>query len=81
MCIRDRPSGGSTGQPLAFRLPGGGSARICVKRDTAPDGTTFVGKGVQPDIRIEPTQADVRAQRDVLLERAVAELSVGAASH
>ncbi len=75
------PSGGSTGQPLAFRLPGGGSARICVKRDEAPDGTSFVGKGVLPDILIEPTQADVRAQRDVVLERAVAELSAGAASH
>lgn len=74
-------SGGSSGQPLGFPLPGGGSARICVKRDEAPDGTTFVGKGIQPDIRIEPTQADIRAQRDVTFARAVAELSSVTSPH
>ncbi|WP_175022853.1 S41 family peptidase [Rugamonas rivuli] len=39
-------TGGSTGQPLFFALPGGGNARICVKRDVYPDGSLFVGKGV-----------------------------------
>lgn len=64
-------SGGSTGQPLSFRLPGGGWARICVKRDSYPDGTDFVGTGVQPDLVAETTVADVRTGRDSVLERAV----------
>jgi len=37
------PTGGSTGQPLFFDLPGGGAARVCTKRDTFPDGREFVG--------------------------------------
>jgi C-terminal processing protease CtpA/Prc len=66
------PSGGSTGQPLFFQLPGGGSARVCTKRDTFPDGTEWVGKGIEPDILVRPTAADVRAGKDTVLERAVA---------
>jgi carboxyl-terminal processing protease len=68
------PTGGSTGQPLQLRLPGGGSARICTKRDRYPDGREFVGKGVQPTIAVAPTVADVVAGRDTVLERALAEL-------
>jgi C-terminal processing protease CtpA/Prc len=67
-------SGGSTGQPLFFALPGGGTARICVKRDLAPDGTAFVGTGVLPDVEAHPTVAGIRANSDPVLERALAEL-------
>lgn len=66
---------GSTGQPLYLALPGGGRARICVKRDVRPDGRTFVGKGVPPAIVVEPTVADVRAGRDAALQRAIAVLA------
>ncbi len=66
-----RPSGGSTGQPLFFELPGGGSAYICTKRDTYPDGRDFVGIGIQPDVLVEPTVEDVQAVRDPALEQAV----------
>jgi len=65
------PSGGSTGQPLSFKLPGGGSARVCTKRDTFPDGTEWVGHGIAPDMLVRPTVADVRAKRDTVLERAI----------
>jgi C-terminal processing protease CtpA/Prc len=65
------PSGGSTGNPLQFELPGGGKARICAKRDTYPDGRSFVGKGIAPDILVAPTVADVRSGRDPVLERAL----------
>ena len=71
------PSGGSTGQPLPFQLPGGGSARVCTKRDTFPDGTEWVGKGIAPDILVRPTVADVRSGRDTVLERAVEFLKSG----
>ncbi|MEZ4649665.1 MAG: S41 family peptidase [Candidatus Eisenbacteria bacterium] len=65
------PTGGSTGQPLFFRLPGGGSARICTKRDTYPDGSEFVGYGVQPDVVVHPTIKGCRSGKDVVLEAAV----------
>ena len=68
------PSGGSTGQPLSFDLPGGGKARICVKRDGYPDGSDFVGRGVQPDIVVAPTLASVRDGSDPALAKAVGAL-------
>lgn len=68
------PSGGSTGQPYMFSLPGGGTARICVKRDTYPDGSNFVGVGVIPDIAAAITLADVRQGRDSVMETAVKKL-------
>lgn len=64
-------SGGSTGQPLLFDLPGGGKARICIKRDTYADGSDFVGVGVLPDVVVAQTVASVRAGSDPTLERAV----------
>ena len=64
-------TGGSSGQPLRIALPGGGIARICAKRDTYPDGREFIGKGIAPNITIAPTVADIRADRDPVIERAV----------
>jgi C-terminal processing protease CtpA/Prc len=52
-------------------LPGGGSARICIKMDTYPDGREFVGYGIQPDIRVVPTVKDYLENRDVVLEAAL----------
>lgn len=69
-----RPTFGSTGQPMFIRLPGGGRARICTKRDTYPDGREFVGYGVQPDIVVEPTIESLMAEEDVILQRAIQEL-------
>jgi len=68
------PTAGSTGQPMAFGLPGGGTARICIKRDTYPDGREFVGKGIAPDVAVAMTVEDLRAGKDPVLDRAVAEL-------
>jgi len=72
--IIGEPSGGSTGQPLLFSLPGGGLGRICVKRDAYPDGKPFVGIGIQPQIVVAPTVADIREGRDPVLERAKTEI-------
>jgi carboxyl-terminal processing protease len=66
------PTGGSTGQPLSFTLPGGGAARVCTKKDTFPDGAEWVGKGIDPDILVHPALADVQAGRDTALDRALA---------
>lgn len=72
--IIGEPSGGSTGQPLFLDLPGGGSARICVKRDSWPDGSDFVGVGIIPDIEVRATVDDVRAGRDPVMQRGIAYL-------
>jgi C-terminal processing protease CtpA/Prc len=69
--IVGEPTGGSTGQPLLFKLPGGGTARICTKRDSYPDGREFVGVGVQPQVAAAPRVADLLAGRDTVLETAV----------
>ena len=53
-------TGGSTGQPLSFDLPGGGRARVCTKHDLYADGTPFVGVGIQPDLVVQPTLEDLR---------------------
>jgi C-terminal processing protease CtpA/Prc len=70
---------GSTGQPMMLKLPGGGFARVCVKRDEYPDGRPFVGVGIAPDVQVRPTLSDARAGRDAAMERAIALLRDAAA--
>lgn len=64
-----RPTVGSTGQPSRIRLPGGGLARVVSRAAIRADGTTWVGTGIRPDVRVEPTVAEVAGGRDVTLER------------
>lgn len=73
--IIGEPTGGSTGQPVTFRLPGGGAGYVCAKRDTYADGKEFVGVGIQPQIIVHPTVRDVRAGKDTVLDAAVKFLS------
>jgi C-terminal processing protease CtpA/Prc len=65
---------GSTGQPLFYTLPGGGTGFLCTSRALSPDGEEFVGLGIQPDIAVKPSIADIRAGRDVVLQSALKEL-------
>jgi carboxyl-terminal processing protease len=65
------PTGGSTGQPLAFSLPGGIMARVCTKRDAYPDGTEWNAIGIQPTVPKRPTVAELQAGRDSVLEAAL----------
>ncbi len=62
---------GSTGQPFMFGLPGGGSARICTKQDTYPDGREFVGYGIKPDIEVKPTLNDYIQKTDPVMTKAI----------
>ena len=71
------PSGGSTGNPMLIKLPGGGTAFICTKDDSFANGRVFEGVGIAPDIEVKPTIADIRAGRDPVLERAVKVLRTG----
>lgn len=69
------PTGGSTGQPLSFQLPGGGWGRICTKRDRLGDGTEFVGVGVIPDIKIWTNLEALRKNQDPVLEEALRQVN------
>ncbi len=69
--ILGEPTGGSTGQPLTFDLPGGGTARVCTKHDSLPNGTEFVGVGIVPDQTIRRTQLDIANGTDRVLEAAI----------
>ena len=62
---------GSTGQPSFIRLPGGGSARVCTKKDTYPDGREFVGYGIQPDFEIPLAISDALGKTDSTFDEAV----------
>ena len=70
-------TGGSTGQPLQFDLPGGGKARICTKHDSFADRSEFVGVGVQPDIAAHLSRTDISENRDSVVQTAVDSLSAG----
>jgi carboxyl-terminal processing protease len=65
------PTGGSTGQPVPFNLPGGGSARVCGKRDTYPDGKEFIGVGIMPDINVKRTVKDLLNGTDATKNKAL----------
>ena len=66
-----KPTFGSTGQPFIFELPNGGTARVCTKKDTYPDGREFVGYGIKPDIEIKTTLSDYMENKDPVLEKAI----------
>lgn len=74
-------TGGSTGLPVLVQLPGGGFGRICAKRDTLIDGTSFVGSGLAPDVEVTVTPEDVFSRRDPVLERAIAVLQERTVDH
>ncbi len=65
------PTNGSTGQPIFFELPRGGTARICTKKDTYPDGREFVGYGIKPNILVKKTLSDLIENNDPALKRAI----------
>lgn len=69
--LAGEPTAGSTGQPMGFRLPGGGLGAVCSRRTLAPDGSAFVGIGFQPDVRMALTWEDVYLGRDSMVDRAV----------
>jgi len=69
------PTAGSTGQPLFYGLPGGGTSVVCTIRTYTPDGEEFVGIGIEPDITVPQTVSDVQAGNDAALRTALSTLS------
>ena len=64
-------TGGSTGQPLGYDLPGGGLGFVCTKRDVEPGGKEFVGRGITPSRTVVPTLEGIREGRDEVLDAAM----------
>jgi len=62
---------GSTGQPYIYRFNKDIFIRIGTKRVYMPDGSPFEGKGILPDIKIQPTIKDIKIGRDVILKKAI----------
>ena len=63
---------GSSGQPYMYDFGNGMQFRVGAKRMYFPDGSEFEGVGIKPDIEVGPSPADIKADRDPVLERAVA---------
>ena len=69
------PTAGTNGNIVTFPTPGGFAITFTGMRVTGHDGRTQHHMiGIAPDIRLDPTLAGVRAGRDELLERALAQL-------
>jgi hypothetical protein len=81
--VRDRklatiiggPTAGTNGNIVTLATPGGFAITFTGMRVTGHDGRAQHHLvGIAPDIRLDPTLAGVRAGRDELLERALAQL-------
>jgi carboxyl-terminal processing protease len=62
---------GSAGNMLQSPLPGGGTLNVSTFTALLPGGEEYVGVGVAPDVKVQPTRDDLAAGRDVVLERAI----------
>lgn len=67
------PTCGTSGTPLLYKLSCG-TLRVCSVGYRLLDGTEWLGSGITPDLLIEPQAEDIRLQRDVVLEYALAYL-------
>jgi len=66
-----QPTKGSTGQPLFVKMPGGGWAAICSRRNTYPDGRKFVGVGILPHVAVEVSFDDHFSHKDGTLAKGI----------
>lgn len=66
------PSAGTNGDVQSFSTPSGFSIRFTALLVTHHDGVTPLHlQGISPDVQVAPTVSDIRAGRDVVLERAL----------
>jgi C-terminal processing protease CtpA/Prc len=65
-----RATGGGSGNPMVFRLPGGRDVRFSTANFVRNDGTPIEGVGLVPDVPVRWTVEDFRQGRDPDLEAA-----------
>jgi len=70
-----RKTAGSTGSPIMSNLFGDDLVLICAKKDFFPDGTEFIGYGINPDIEVKLSIEDVINGIDKSLNVAIDSLS------
>jgi len=63
-------SAGSPGDALTIALPRNWALQLSVTRHAFPNGEEFAGRGIQPELTVLPTVADIQAGTDAALERA-----------
>ena len=69
-------TGGGSANPEQRQLANGWRYTVSRWIVFRPDGTTFEGVGIEPDVRIDISADDMAASRDSILEAAVADLQV-----
>lgn len=69
--IAGRKTAGAVLASRFYRLPDGGELQLSREDYIAPKGRRIEGKGVEPDVKVERTLADLRAGRDSDLEAAL----------
>lgn len=52
------------------KLPGGSAMHITIQKYLTPNGTDINKKGIEPDIEVEITAEDIKAERDPQLQKA-----------
>lgn len=52
------------------KLPGGSAMHITIQKYLTPNGTDINKKGIEPDVEVEITPEDVKAERDPQLQKA-----------
>jgi carboxyl-terminal processing protease len=72
-----RTTNGSVMYSKRYVLPDGGQVQVPIGDFLRVGNRRIEGVGVEPDLRVLPTRADISAGRDVALERAVATLNDG----
>ena len=67
-------TGGGSGNPAQRTLSNGWQYTVSRWIEFRPDGSTFEGVGIEPDIRIDISAADAAALRDTIMDAAIADL-------
>jgi C-terminal processing protease CtpA/Prc len=70
-CFIGTPTAGANGDVTNMVLPGNIRVSLSGHDVRHADGRQLRRVGIQPSIRVEPTVADIRAGRDVVLEAAI----------
>jgi hypothetical protein len=64
-------TGGGAGNPIGRELPNGWGVRISRWKATTPDGFSYEGVGLPPDVPVWISEDDREAGRDSILEKAL----------
>lgn len=67
-------TGGGSANPDRTTLENGWEYTVSRWIEYRPDGSTYEGIGIEPDVRVDISATDTAAQRDTILDAAIADL-------